>query len=887
MVRPSTAKHLPPRCLTALVTRAGLLDIIERQRHKRLLLIHASAGYGKTVLLAQWRDMVQASGAVSVWVQLEKSDASADRFLASLTSGLAEAGILDTDEPPRGSDDNVSADPLQRFLALAALSTRESWLTLEDWQHAECGAVGELMEALLRNLPANWHVALSGRARPRLNLLMLRARGQLIDLDQHDLRFSVAEAQLLMAPRKLPPGIVEELVELSEGWPIALQLADLWLADDGKVEALRSSFLETIDGMADFVATEVFAALSVELRDFLIESSICTRFNADLVDFIRDRSDSANLIEISRSPNGLTVAIDSQREWYRHHRILAEFLDRERRRSPAKHIASLHGRATLWFERQGLLFEAVDHARKSGDEARTVQLVEDAGCVDICIRTGAPAVRALLDSLPLDVVRQRPRLRAAYTAMNLKLGSIGQAGELLAELQASADAGDGDAGLRRDLLIVQNLRQCFIDENPSADDLVAHRHSLQAFAGGDWWIRALMQNVQGRLEMRRGMLEDAVQSLIDADQLFEAEGSAQGHFFMLANLAICHLFLGRLLSAEEYLGLAQAVLKHQLNDAAIYAGIVHTVEAVLLYERNEVPAAGHAAQLALSGLELAEGCFEQYFSAIQVAARVAFAASGLDAAVRHIERGRRLSRYHALPRMETLLDHLQLRLTIDAEQWDAVARLTELSGLSPPPSSEPGWLEHDLSAPSWCLIALREGRAADARTLAREMGTRCEEGSRLPSQIRANILEALACFALDDWVGARDALRNAIRLASSHGILQPFFEVEGAMLPVLREFQRTEALGLPTTQADFLSGLILRVIAAGKAKAHSEPLTGRESEILELLGHGGSNKVIARQLDLSENAVKFHLKNVFRKLRVDNRAMAAQVARRLDLSLTR
>jgi LuxR family maltose regulon positive regulatory protein len=369
--------------------------------------------------------------------------------------------------------------------------------------------------------------------------------------------------------------------------------------------------------------------------------------------------------------------------------------------------------------------------------------------------------------------------------------------------------------------------------------------------------------------------------------VFEEGGSAQGRFFMLANLAICHLFLGRLETAEDYLDQAHTVLKRQLGGAISYTGVVHTVEALLLYERNELSPAGHAAHLALAGLELAEGCFEQYFSSIQVAARVAFAGSGLDAAVRVVDRGRRLARYHGLTRMERLLDGLQLRLLIDAEQWDIAARLAAQQGMLPSPSSDGGWLEHDLSVPALCLLALHEGRPSDARTLAQEMAVRCRHGRRLPAQIRAHIFEALAATMLDDRDGMRTALRAAIELASGEGLLQPFFEIDEPMLALLRDFQRTEAVGLPPPQADFLSGLILRVIAAGKAKAQSDPLTTRESQILELLRHGGSNKVIARALDLTENAVKFHLKNIFRKLQVDNRAMAAQVARRLDLGVPR
>lgn len=396
------------------------------------------------------------------------------------------------------------------------------------------------MDTLLRRLPTGWHVALSSRTRPKLNLLAYRAQGQLLEIGQENLRFSLNEARALLKAADLSDIALRDLADITEGWAIALQLSQLWLSNDGNLATLRSSFVDSIDGMAEYLAAEVFAALPSDMQAFLLETSICSRFNGDLADRERQRLDSTVLMDGLRALHGLANPLDGEGRWYRHHRIFAEFLDAERRRRLAPpRIAELHSCAADWFEHEGLRLEAVQHARASGNEARAVTLVEDADCVDICLRYGAPAVRTLLESLPPAAIQPRPRLRAAWAAMNLKLGSIAQAGHALAELQAQVTGADVDPSLRRNVTIVGSLRECFVDGIPSMADLGSLRRSINALASADWWVLGLMHNVDGRLKLRGGLIEDAVRALDHADVIFERGGSAHGHFFMLANMAVC------------------------------------------------------------------------------------------------------------------------------------------------------------------------------------------------------------------------------------------------------------------------------------------------------------------------------------------------------------
>jgi LuxR family maltose regulon positive regulatory protein len=872
-----SAKHAPPVGPSQPINRVDLIAKIEIHRHRCLLVVQAPAGYGKTMLLSQWHARIIGSGASAAWISLEPSDDSEGAFVAALALALRAAGILPDDDTLAPLLERSPQAALDALIARAGGVARETWLNIDDWHHVESVPMIGLLESLLRRMPANWHIALASRKRPRLALAALRASDQVMEIGAADLCFSIAETRQMLQHIPLAGETIPDLHVQTEGWPLATRLARLRLEKGHIASAFKPSFLGSIDGMADYIGEEIVAGLPGELKAFLVDTSICDSFSVDLADALRGSRDALHHMAQLRSLEGMIVAIDDDRQWFRPHPLFAEYLERQRRMVDVRRLVALHTSAADWFENNGQVLEAVDHARSSGDEARTIRLVENANCVDLCIRIGAPAVRALLDRLPPQALQDRPRLRAAHAAVNLKLGSIAGTRSAMAELREALQPEAADDILERDLFAVENLWLCFIDTSPTQEEIAAQRDKLEKFGADEWWLQALMYNAQGRLEMRGGRLKEASQSLERAYAIFQTGQSAHGRFFMSVHLALCQLFLGKLGTAESLLQRSRGILEQDLGGDPIYAGILHSIETLHLYERNELLAAGHIAQMALSGLEKAEGCFEQYLMAAFVGASVAHAVSGVDAAMNIIGRGRRLARFHGLPVMERILNILSAQFNAEAGMWPVAAELCAKME----PEAKQNWLERTFSSPLQCLVAIQEGRLDEARGRATMMIAHCTASGRVPAEIRARLLLALASSAAGDVETTQAELGMAIALATPEAILQPFFEIDERLLRLLRELYRTQHAQLPPAQAGFLNSVILRIVATGKARDHGERLTAREREILGHLTQGVSNKVIARSLDLTENAVKFHLKNVFRKLGVESRTMAAAVAERM------
>ncbi len=392
------AKHAQPAGAAEVLLRERLLDAVDR--HRPLLLLQAPAGFGKTVFLSRLHALIRNSGACAAWVSLDAADAEATAFVAAVALALVNAGVLENDDALVPSPNRSVLAAVDNIAARARDVQRETWLFLDNWQQAQSHGTVELLESLLRRLPANWHVALASRTPPRLSLAMYRASAQLSEIGAEDLRMSDEEVLELLAHRACPPDAVHAVTARTQGWPIAVSLAALELQRTGDFAALRSSFLETIDGMSDYLETEIFSRLEDRLKEFLIEISICDSFDAELADCVRGSDDAGCLIEALRPLNGLISFVPLRRDGRRLHPILAEFLGSRRRGLDRSRLRLLHKRAADWFESRTQLGDAVAHARESGDEARTIRLVESANCLDLCIRGGALAVNSLLENLP-------------------------------------------------------------------------------------------------------------------------------------------------------------------------------------------------------------------------------------------------------------------------------------------------------------------------------------------------------------------------------------------------------------------------------------------------------------------------------------------------------
>src|SRR5215218_10013479 len=448
----STKLH-PSQERPKLVARPRLTESLIRDPGRRLTLLSAPAGFGKTTLLNEWT-VVQARGGHSItWVSLDEGDNDPVRFLSYLVAAFRRAveegfgegvlAALRSPEPPRmevvlGALINELAD-----------LPEEVAIILDDYHLIDSESVHRIVSFLLERLPESTHLVISGRVDPPLPLARLRARGQMTELHAADLRFTPEEAAAFLKDvmgLDLAADDVSALERVTEGWIAALQLAALSMRGRKDVSGFIRTFSGSHRDVFDFLAEEVLERQTEQVQTFLLETSILGSLSGPLCDALTGRNDGQRTLERLERENLLVVPLDDDRVWYRYHHLFADFLRGRLRRESPERTVELHLRASEWYEENALVAEAVRHALLGSDHERAAQLMES-GVGQTWYRGEVMTLLGWLRKLPKEAMLRRPRLLVWYAAALMLVGRFDGVESLLREAE-SAVGGAGEEELR-------------------------------------------------------------------------------------------------------------------------------------------------------------------------------------------------------------------------------------------------------------------------------------------------------------------------------------------------------------------------------------------------------------------------------------------------------
>ena len=406
-----------------LVHRGALIEALSAGRQRKLTLLSAPAGWGKTTLLAQWVQGLPPDQSFG-WLSLDSSDNDPMWFWMYLVAALQninpQVGTRAVEFLEMGAD--VLQVVLRILLNELAKVTGQIVLILDDYHLVVNQAIDEQMAFFITRMPPNIHVVLATRSDPLLPLARLRANGELLEVRTDDLRFESIEASYLLndlVGLGLADTDIELLYQRTEGWAAGLYLAALSLAGRRDAPALIRTFAGDNRHIVDYLMAEVLDGQPPQLRDFLLRTSILRRLSGTLCDAVLQATGSASVLETIERENLFLVPLDLSRRWYRYHHLFAELLRAELHRSASDLVPTLHLRAAAWFEGEGLVDAAIRHVIAAGDVARTAELIA-ASWVDEFNRGGLSRVSGWLDLLPTQTVLHDPRLSVAraWTALN-------------------------------------------------------------------------------------------------------------------------------------------------------------------------------------------------------------------------------------------------------------------------------------------------------------------------------------------------------------------------------------------------------------------------------------------------------------------------------------
>ena len=409
-----------------------------------MVLVCAPAGSGKTVLLRSWIGAAGLEDQVG-WVSVERAERDAQRFWLAVIDALA--GAVDVVERVAPAPTFHGRAVVEQLLGDLELLEDPVVLVIDDLHELESGDALEWLELFLASLPSTLRVVLATREDPRLGLHRLRLSGQLTELRAPDLRFSVEEmVELLRADGiTLSDGAAALLYERTEGWAAGLRLAAISLAQQPDPERFITEFSGSERNVAGYLLPEVLERQPAEVREMLLRTSILERVCGPLADFLTGGSGAERMLQELEDANAFVTSLDARRYWFRYHRLFADLLQLELRRSTPALLGSLHRAAAEWHEQQGFIVEAIRHAQAARDWSLASRLLTDHH-IDLAFDGGWGTVCQLLSAFPDEVARADPELALVFATARLLDGALDKSA---AYVELAARLADGVAADRR------------------------------------------------------------------------------------------------------------------------------------------------------------------------------------------------------------------------------------------------------------------------------------------------------------------------------------------------------------------------------------------------------------------------------------------------------
>jgi LuxR family maltose regulon positive regulatory protein len=876
----TTKLYMPP-VGPRWVPRPHLIQQLEEGLHlgQRMTLVSAPAGFGKTTLLSEW--LRQADRPVT-WLSLDDGDNDPTRFLAYLIAALQkiDPAIGQSAQATLQAAHPLPMEPLLTTLINDIVATAEPFiLVLDDYHVIEAPAIHKAVSFLLDHMPPldqGMHLVVATRADPPLPLARLRGRGQLTELHAADLRFTSSEAGLYFNDTMaldLSAEHVEALEQRTEGWIVGMQLAALALQGTLSLHGQENvaGFVQAFSGsqryVLDYLTEEVVNQQPREIQTFLLQTAILDRLSGSLCDAVTQGRGSQQVLEALEASNLFLVPLDEERRWYRYHHLFADILRQRLERGRGDLVPELHRRASEWYEREGLIAEAVGHALTCGDFERAAHLIEEAGWATFT-RGEMTTILGWIAVLPHHIVRANPQLGVLHAWAMAKSGDLDGTERSLREFEGDDIRGEVTAvrayvaGVRGDLSQAVELSQRALALLP-AENLV---------------VRAIVTQNLGVAYHWSGDPAAAIRALTEAVALSRAAGQS---FQTLTAMAI----LGRAYEMQAALRQAMEIYQQALElgtgadrRPAPFACMAYVGMASILYEWDDLDA---AKQSTLEGVRLSElgGFIAYHIFGHTLLARVCEAQGDRGSALAQIEQAERLGQGIDYALVTALATELRVRLWLAQGDRLAAARWAQERPLQPADELDAA-SEIEQMAVARMLIA--QDRPEEALSLLATLLEAAQAAGRSAHVIKVRALQALAFQAQGNDGRALSALERALSLAAPEGYVRTFVDEGEAMARLLRR-ALTEGITV-----DYAARLLAAFgespqAASPAAQALVEPLTEREMEVLRLIAVGLSNREIGDELVVAVSTVKSHINHIYGKLEVKNRTQAVARARTLGL----
>jgi LuxR family maltose regulon positive regulatory protein len=866
-----------PKIRGRLITRKRLINLLDFDPERSLVVVCAPAGYGKSTAVAQW---VSRQELRSVWLTVDRHDRELRSFLTLLGEGLREvdSNLVPGTASLLGRGD-VSHDSLLRAL-LEDLSraAAPTIVVLDDFHLIETPELDDIVAELYLRLPWQIRLVLITHKTPSLPLARLRASGEVLELGAADLQFDRDETAKFLKSRghNLTEDERETLFARTEGWIAALNLASLAikrLPETETAEALTSLEGSDLRWLSHYLWQEVIDQVSGEMQAFLYRISILDKFTVDLCNYVLHRQDSAQWISVCEDESLFLSSVGTHRIWFRfHHLFLAVLREKLEQKYSRSQIRLLHVRAWKWYQSHGFLQFAIHHALAAGDRAQAASMLEVA-CTPLFETDQILELYSWLKDRDPSVLESSPRLAFFLAWAQLRLGFWREAGETIAIAESAFDAAADGSGLGP-VALWKALHAMAGDHNQEAARLF--QSALQHLSAEQATERALASIGLGMALSYHGDLKRAQHVFATVRQLARNQENPWVRQMEAVHSGFVLFLQGDLLAAAQVIGGAMDRISDRstqiwIQPAMTYLGLIALEQDRLgdsesylqdaLRRSKAIGATTWHVRILIAHAKLlrAQGKKVEALEILRLA--------GEEAVVGRMSV--QLSEVRAIEAEISIAD----RQFLLAERWVESSQFT--LDTTPP-------FEYQAEHLVYARYLIASGNTAEAIALLGRLRDDAQASGRQGQVIEVGVVTTLALKEIGDMTGAVACLQNVVALGSRLGFVQVFLKDWDMLAPLLRNIaQRGHNQGYAALLVEKRDGppTTSNTLEAGQV----DGVSPREVEVLRLVALGKSNREIGEHLFISEKTVKKHVSNIMAKLGTSNRTQTADLARHMDL----
>jgi LuxR family transcriptional regulator, maltose regulon positive regulatory protein len=871
---------------------------------RKLTLISAPAGFGKTTLVSEWVDHFQSSSSREsqidtriAWISLDNDDNDPERFLTYLIASLrrAEGISAAVGESLTGMLQSLQAPPIKDIVTAiineSVNITGRVIIVFDDFHEIESPQINEAITFLLEYLPPKLHLVVVTREDPHLPLARLRAKSQMIELRAADLRFSTSEITAFLK-RKLgvhfSPDEISMLDTQTEGWIAGLQLVAISMQGHKNASDIIQDFNGENRFVLDYLLEEVLNRQPQKIQDFLLKTAILNRLNGSLCDALTGQGDGQETLEELEHANLFIVPLDHARRWYRYHHLFADLLSLRLQQTQLEMEATLHRRASQWYEQNGFADEAIEHLLHIKDFEQVTKLIADQ--VDFILNRGEyTKIWRWFNQIPVEFLHTKPDLSILNAWYLFSSGNLDeaeynlQAAEKLFQPDSHAEVDFNPTEIAKLSGRVAGVRAFIASYRGDIPGIIQNaQQALEKLPSQDLAWRSIVAVALGDAYGMSGEMLAAYKARVEALEASKAGGNVYLTLLSGMKLAITLRMQGQL---QGTIDLCQDQFRLANEKGVSQMPVVGWLQAIwgeALAETNQLAEALEKVRQGVTITERGEDIAMNGWSQLCLV-RILFIHGNLDEAENILNKLETISyKRNMPPYVVGLIFAWKARIFVArdkltaANQWVATHNLTFEGPIT------------QLNESQYLVLArilLAKSQIDETQNLLQRLLGLAKDSGRISRIIEILILQSLAFQEKGDTEQALTILGRALELAEPCGFVRLFVDEGPSMAHLLYKAadNKNASEYIQRLLAAFPASEPIQTKDAGSTLKFVEHLSDREIEVLRLIAAGLSRQEIASQLVLSVNTVKTHARNIYSKLGVSSQMQAVTKARALGV----